>query len=105
MKTLRQEIIEPIYCDPYLPSYEELEPNKLYICLKFNGTKHLCFCGCGTECYLNINEELRDSEGNLIDKGWSFKDENGKVTLSPSILQRFACKSHYIITKNKVNFV
>lgn len=105
MKTIKQVEFEPVYCDPYLPGRANMEPNKLYICLKHNGTSHLCFCGCGVECYLNINEEIRDKEGVLIDKGWDFKDENGKVTLSPSILQRFECKSHYIITKNKANFV
>lgn len=94
MKTVRQEIVEPIYVEEYLPSKSEMKQGKIYISKQYNGSSHLCLCGCGEECYLPIK------------KGeWSLTDNNGKITITPSILQRFDCKSHYIITNGKANFV
>lgn len=93
MKTLRKEIIESIYIDS-LPVKEKMEQGRIYISKKFNGSSHLCLCGCGMECYLPI------SKGE-----WELTDDNGKITITPSIQQRFSCESHYIITKGIANFV
>jgi hypothetical protein len=98
MKTIKQVEIEPIFFEECLPGRENMEPNKLYISRKYHGCSHLCFCGCGVECYLPTTPIAGDSN-------WTLTEHDGKVTISPSIQQRFECKSHYIITKNKANFV
>lgn len=91
MRTLKKVLIEPVYVE-FIP--EILEENKLYISVEYKVCCHLCFCGCKTLCCL----PLKPTE-------WVLSDSNGKVSLTPSILQRFNCRSHYIITNNIVNFV
>jgi hypothetical protein len=91
MKTLKRVEIDPVFVE-FVP--ENLEQNKLYISEKYNGCSHLCLCGCGVTCYLPLNPGE-----------WSIKNNSGKVSITPSILQRFDCKSHYIITNNVANFV
>jgi hypothetical protein len=40
------------------------------------------------------------------DMGWHMTEKDGKVSFTPSIGNyQLPCKSHYIITKNKANFV
>jgi hypothetical protein len=94
MKTLKQVEITPIFLDGYLPKNQDLEQNKIYISKEYNGLKHLCLCGCGETSYIP-----------LAPNEWTLTEKNGKVSLTPSLLHRFACKSHYIITNNVANFV
>lgn len=94
MKTIRKvdvELVE-LKTGEFIP--EIMEFGKIYYSPEFKGCNHLCLCGCGHQCYLPI------SEGE-----WSLSSEGGKVTITPSIQQRFDCESHYIITKGKANFV
>lgn len=91
MKTLKKVEIEPIYVE-FIPA--DLEQGKLYISEKYEGCTHLCLCGCGVKCYLPLGAGE-----------WSINNNKGKVSITPSILQRFECKSHYIITNNVANFV
>lgn len=93
MKTIRTETIEPVY-GMYCPPKEEMVQGHIYISNEYETSNHLCLCGCGEECPLPIGKD-----------GWEHKIENGKITITPSILQRFKCKSHYIITNGKANFV
>lgn len=94
MKTLKQVDIIPIYVKE-IPSREDMKFGEFYICLQYFATNHLCLCGCGHQCYLPINKD-----------GWRIGDtKENKLTITPSILQRFECKSHYIITNNIANFV
>ena len=93
MKTLRTETIEPIYITN-IPPKKEMEQGKIYISSDYEISNHLCLCGCGEECPLPTG-----------DNGWSHTEKDGKITITPSILQRFSCKSHYIITNGKANFV
>ena len=94
MKTIRKETIEPVYANEFLPEKEQMQQGKIYISKKYNASSHLCLCGCGNECYLPFDENE-----------WELTDNNGKITISPSILQRFNCKSHYIIQNGIANFV
>ena len=93
MRTLKKVPIIPIYLNIF-PLKENMEFGKLYISLEYKSTSHLCLCGCGTECHLPINSN-----------GWNFEDKEGKITMNPSILQRFKCRSHYIIKNGYANFV
>lgn len=79
-----------------MPSKEKLEQGVIYISEEFSCSKHLCFCGCGVECFLPIGEGENE---------WTFTENNDKLTITPSIKQRFACKSHYIVTDSKANLV
>lgn len=96
MKTLKKVPIELIRMaeNEYLPKKENMEFGKLYYSEYMNNCTHLCLCGCGHECYLPISDD-----------DWNIVIKNNKVTITPSILQRFDCKSHYIITNGIANFV
>ena len=108
MKTLKQVEIEPVWFDESLPDNKDCELGKLYISRKYMGIKHKCLCGCGVDTFISLKsiDGVVSDRDNDIHGGWDLiTDKNGRITLSPSLLQRFDCKSHYIITKNKANFV
>ena len=94
MKTLKKVSVELVVLkeDEYMPETKEF--GKIYYSPQFKGAGHLCLCGCGVDCYLPIKEGE-----------WSLSEKDGKITITPSILQRFDCKSHYIITNGIANFV
>lgn len=94
MRTLKQVEIEPVFVE-FIP--EKLEEKKVYISEKYNVSVHSCLCGCGEKTVLPLN--------NI--HGWNLiKHDNGNVSFTPSVGNyQFTCKSHYIITKNKANFV
>ena len=95
MKTIKQVNITPIFVEEMPDKFEE---NKLYISESYgNCAIHLCFCGC-------TNKTVTPLGGG---KYWDLvKEKDGKVSLIGSIGNfNFPCKSHYIITKNKANFV
>jgi len=93
MKTLKKVQIEPVFVE-LVP--EILEENKIYISEEYKCAIHNCLCGCGFKTVTPLNKT-----------GWNLmKHEDGKISLTPSILNSQApCKSHYIITKNVANFV
>lgn len=76
--------------DP-MPLRPDREPGILYISLKYELAIHLCPCGCGG------NAVTPTGEG-----GWKLEFDGETATLSPSLLNRFPCKSHYFIRKNEV---
>jgi hypothetical protein len=112
MKTLFKVEIEPVFVDGYIPPFEEMEDNKIYISEEYMTSTHRCLCGCGTKTVLPLNRLGETFGWNLI------KENNGTVSFTPSILNpvriekyvdegdRFnPCGAHYIITKNVANFV
>ncbi len=94
MKTLKQVPIELVELKEgeYMP--EKLEFGKMYYSKEFKVANHLCLCGCGIPAPIPIKEGE-----------WSISNVNGKLTVSPSLQQLFECRSHYIITNGKANFV
>lgn len=94
MKTIRQVEVSPVFVD-VVPDKELMEENKIYISRKYNTAIHLCLCGCKEETVTPLNLS-----------GWTLSEKGDKISLSPSIANNcFPCKSHYIITNNKANFV
>ena len=91
MKTIKQVPFELVKVE-LIP--DQMEPGKLYFSQTYECTNHLCLCGCGVQCFLPIGPG-----------GWALTDRDGSATLTPSILQRFECRSHYIITNGLANFV
>ena len=96
MKTIKQVPVELVELKEgeYIPEKDKMEFGKIYYSKEFKGSNHLCLCGCGHQCFLPIKEGE-----------WSLTNNKGKVSISPSILQRFECRSHYIIINGKANFV
>lgn len=67
-----------------------MKPGEFYYSSIYDASSHLCACGCGHKCYLQIKEGE-----------WNLSNKNGQLTITPSILQRFDCKSPYVITNSK----
>lgn len=66
----------------------------LYISEKYNIAIHKCCCGCGTEQVTPLGDASKDHE-------WGFVNIEGKITLTPSLLNQY-CKSHYFIQGNEI---
>jgi len=94
MKTLMQVPVSLVLLDDTECVPALMEFGKLYYSQDYQGSNHLCLCGCNHEVYLPI----KNGE-------WMLNNDNNKLTVSPSILQRLECKSHYIITNGTANFV
>ena len=79
--------LEPVYCEQIPKDKEE---GKLYISERFSIAIHLCACGCKEQTVTPLKEG-----------GWQLTDNNGKITLRPSI-GNFRGESpyhaHYYIT-------
>lgn len=93
MKTIKQVEVVPVFVK-FIP--EVLEEGKVYISEEYSVSVHNCLCGCGAKTVLPLNKD-----------GWQLvKREDDKVSFTPSISNnQYPCKSHYIITNNKANFV
>lgn len=97
MKTIKQVEITTEFLDGFMPDYETLEEGKIYISEQYCCAIHRCLCGCGEKTVMPIHKEY----------GWILtKHKDGKISFTPSVGNfNFECKSHYIITNNKANFV
>lgn len=86
------EIIEPVFVES-MP--KDIEEGKLYISRKYETAIHLCACGC--------KEKTVTPLGN---GGWTLTENNGKISLQPSIgnfiWQAPNYHAHYFITDNKI---
>ena len=85
-----------------IPRYVEtipkpMEPGILYISKKYGVANHLCLCGCGDQSVTPF--EMQPNE-----KWWNLIENDGKVSIQPSILNH-PCEAHYVITDNLGNFI
>lgn len=80
----------------YMPSPTEYEWGVLYISMLFGLAIFLCPCGCGEPCVCPLKPNAPN--------GWDFSEHNGKVTLSPSVLQG-GCNAHFFVRDNKIIWV
>lgn len=93
MERKRLTELEPVFVVT-IPIH--LEAGKLYISEKYHTTAHLCPCGCGERVVMPTNEKY----------GWKLTNKDGKITMRPSVGNfEFACKSHYYITDNKIEWL
>lgn len=92
MKTIKKITIAPEFVE-FIP--EKLKENTLYISEEYTIIIHLCLCGCGNKSVTPINKN-----------GWVLANNNGLISLTPSILNN-NCPNryHYIITNNIANVV
>lgn len=87
-----------MFCE-YIPHWKDMEPGILYISEVYKVSNHFCACGCGQQTVLPFTKE-KD-----YGKNWSMTNNDGKITLVPSI-GNFSGESpyhaHYLITENKI---
>jgi hypothetical protein len=87
---MKVQILKPQYVEQ-LP--DEMKEGVFYICEAFDLTAHKCCCGCGEDVY----NKLGPAKWRLT------KMPDGSVSLDPSVGNwKYACKSHYWISKNRV---
>ena len=95
MKTIRKEPITPEYHTYFLPQFELMKKNTLYVSRVYKTTIHKCLCGCGEKVVLPLTPQF-----------WKLTDNEGKISITPSVGNfNLPCKSHYIITDGIANFV
>jgi len=92
MKTVKKVPIEIRHVNniPY-----SLEEGIFYFSEEHQVGVHSCLCGCKQE----VVTPIKEGEWRLL--MW----EDTRFSITPSILNRFGCKSHYIITGGVANFV
>lgn len=83
--------LKPIFIE-FIP--DEINEGELYISTEYNTCTHLCPCGCKERIPIPINNPNIES--------WDLSIGDGLVTISPSLQNRFKCKSHYFIRENKI---
>ena len=85
----RLHAIEPVLVEQ-IP--RALEPGKLYISLAYDTVTHLCACGCGSEVVTPLHPAR-----------WRLTWDGTTASLAPSVGSwALACRSHYVIKKNRV---
>lgn len=104
MKTIKQVEFIRVEEVETMPDVNDMVQDVLYVSQKYGLSIHLCLCGCGVQTALPFRKEIDGK-----DYGWThIKDEQGRYTITPSI-GNFSggnpYHAHYIITKNKANFV
>lgn len=84
--TIAHEFVE------FIPS--ELQEGTLYISIPYSTAVHLCACGCDIKVVTPISPPE-----------WQLRWDGDTVTLHPSIGNwQFPCRSHYWITRNRVEW-
>ena len=91
---------------PWFREEDALEDGVLYVVdaedQKEQFVEFNCPCGCGKTVWIPYYKQGQQKE---MYPAWSFKEENKKVTLSPSILSSgFPCRSHYFIRDNRIQW-
>lgn len=91
---MKQTELIPVYCDT-VP--DVMKEGVIYISKEFRLANHLCACGCGVETVTPLGKD-----------NWQLTDNNGLVTLRPSI-GNFRWENpyhaHYYITNNKIEWL
>lgn len=93
MKTLKKVPLELVEVE-FIPNFTDMQFGILYYSKEYKTTNHLCPCGCGIQTPIPVKEGE-----------WDLLIENNKVTISPSILHRLGCQTHYVITKGIANII
>lgn len=73
---------------------EALEDGVLYISMEYTTIAHLCACGCGNPVVAPLHPAQ-----------WRLWFDGETVTVRPSVGSwQLACRSHYLITRNQVQW-
>lgn len=88
---MKRTTITPVFVD-FIP--EELDEGVVYISEFYRTIAHRCCCGCGQEVVTPLSP---------VD--WQLEKEGKLITIRPSIGNwNYPCQSHYLITRNKVEW-
>ena len=86
LTTIQPEFVE------FVP--KELEEGILYVSVPYGTSVHKCACGCGSKITLPINPVK-----------WRFLWDGERISLWPSVGNwSYACRSHYIIEQNRIEW-
>lgn len=86
---MRDKVLEHRFIESFP---ETLEPGVLYVSLEYGSVAHSCCCGCGEEVVTP-----------LTPTDWSITYDGETITLHPSVGSwTLACRSHYVIRRNRV---
>jgi len=83
-----------------IPQDKYLAEGRIYISIKYGCAVHLCACGCKGKTISSLKPVFSD--------GWDLANNQGKVTLRPSIGNWAGQKpyhAHYYITENKIEWL
>ena len=95
MKTIKTVEVIPVFIDGYMPDEKLMEERHIYISIQYGVSIHMCLCGCRNKTVLPLHKHE-----------WILTENNKGISFTPSIGNfQLPCKSHYIITDNKANFV
>jgi hypothetical protein len=85
----------------YIPEFNLMEENVIYVSKEYSLAMHKCLCGCGEIAATPINEDVNDTSG------WDVTiDSNNKITFKPSILNtNCPNRYHYVITNGIANIL
>lgn len=88
---MKRTTITPVFVD-FIP--EELDEGVIYISESYKTIVHRCCCGCGHEVITPLSPT-----------DWQLKRDGKLITIRPSIGNwNYPCQSHYLITRNKVEW-
>jgi hypothetical protein len=88
---LKTDRFEPEFVDSF-PN--ELEPEVLYVSMKYATTAHLCASGCGNKVVLPLSPAE-----------WKLLFDGEAITLTPSVGNwEYPCRAHYWIRENTVHW-
>ena len=82
-----------------MPPVAEMNTGEIFISLKHRLCNHLCPCGCSNEVSIPLA-----APGETSPEEWAVDGPYTSPTFSPSLLNRFDCKSHYFIKNGKVEW-
>lgn len=92
MSRKKIECLHPTFIE-HFP--DRLEPGVLYVSMKYSMCVHTCACGCNQKVITPLSP-----------KKWKLIYDGETVSLFPSIGNyAFPCRSHYYLTKNKVEWM
>lgn len=83
----------------YMP--KEKKEGILYVSKEFELCIHICPCGCKTEAVTPFRIWVNPETG--YRHGWDMTDNNGIITLSPSLLNS-GCNAHYHLVENEIRW-
>jgi len=87
----KTKLFDPQFAE-FIPT--ELEQGRLYISIPYATATHLCACGCGEKVITPFTPT-----------DWSLIYDGETVSLKPSIGNwSFSCRSHYVISRNRVRW-
>lgn len=90
---------------PWFDAADQLEDGVLYVVdgeqqERNQVIEYNCPCGCGNTVMIPYYRQGQQKEGT---PSWAYREETGKVTLSPSIYSTgWPCRSHYFIRDNQI---